>query len=382
MNKWATLDTGSFGKLDQIENFRNAGMMNPCRRIPKSRNPKPIPASPDPLALPADFVLDNKIYQTGAFLDAVETTGMLVIHKGQKVFERYWHGYSADTQCSTCSLTKSYTSTLIACALRDGLIGSLEDPVDKYAPELAGSGYAGVALRDVLQMSSGVRWYEDYTDPNSDAVRFGAALSEPGSFDELAATLPRECEPGTYNRYNSVDTHVLGMVLVNVTGMGLSAYLQQQIWNPLGMEDDCFFLVDGRGVEAAAIGMNTSIRDNAKLGMLLCRKGELDGKMFLPEGWFEGCSRPLASHLEPGPRPNSNDPNGYGYQWWIPDNSGAFSAIGVYYQYIWVDPVNDVVIAKSSADRTYGRDNDEMFSKECQHLALFRAISQACAQRA
>ena len=143
----------------------------------------------------------------------METTGLIVVRDDRVAFERYWLGNDATTQSIAWSVSKSFVSALIGIAVGEGAIASVEDPVTRYAPELAGGAYDGVRLKDVLQMSSGARWNEDYSDPNSDIDAYGRVMSGGGSLDAFAAGPVRERPPGTFNRYNSTDTHVLGLVL-------------------------------------------------------------------------------------------------------------------------------------------------------------------------
>lgn len=380
---WVTKNTELFRGGEQVENFRRMATIHPSRRIERARVARPFPDARSSFALPASFASGGREIGMQDFLEEVTTTGLLVVHRGETIHEQNWHGYAPETQAAIFSCTKSFVSTLIACALRDRLIGSVNDTVDSYAPELKGSGYEGVRLHDVLQMSSGVRWNEDYGDPNSDVARFGGAYSGAGSFDAVCASLPREFEPGTYNRYNTCDTHVLSMVLVRATGMSLVDYLQQEIWEPLGMEDDAFIPVDGQGVEAGGMGLSMSLRDMAKLGQLMLRKGIApDGRQLLPEGWYTACSTATEPHLKPGLRPNANYPWGYATQWWLPDDSGVFTALGVYHQMIWVDPNHDVVIAKTTAYPAYGQDHDDEERVDIKHFAMCHAIGAAAtAQR-
>ena len=377
-----TKDTQLFRGGEQFDNFTRMAMIHPCRRVARAPKPAPFPLAPKPLVLPKVFASASGEIATQAFLDETRSTGLYVVHEGQVVYQNYWLGMSQTSQHISFSVAKSFISTLIAFALRDGLIDSIDTPVDHYAPELKGSGYERVALRHVLQMSSGVRWNEDYGDPNSDVARFAAAFEKCRSFDDVAASLPREHVPGTYNRYNSCDTHVLGMVLARVTGQSVSEYLEKALWHRLGMEDDAFFLVDGQGVEASGMGLNVTLRDFAKLGQLMLNRGVAGGKQWLPEGWWDGCAKPAAPHLAPGPRDTADYPFGYGYQWWLPDTSGAFTAMGVYYQYIWVDPNTETVIVKTSADPRFGQDADEMDAVDIKHFGLFHAIGAAARQSA
>lgn len=378
---WTTRDTGLFRGTPQTDHFRRMASVTPCRRINRADHARPFPPAKQGLSLPKTFQASGQTHDLATFLDDVTTTGLLVLHKGEKVYENYWEGNRADSQVAIFSCTKSFVSTLVACALRDGYIASLDDRADKYAPELKGSGYEGVRIEDILQMSSGVRWNEDYGDLHSDIARFAATYLEPASFDAVCASLPREHAPGTFNRYNTCDTHVLGMVVSRAVGQSLTDYLQHQVWDKLGMEDDAFFLIDGKGVEAAGMGLQVTLRDMAKLGQFMLRGGlSPDGEQLLPAGWIEACSTATKDHLKPGERATSTYPWGYGYQWWIPDNSGAYSALGVYHQMIWVDPAKDVVIAKTTAYAAFGQDHEDENRVDQLHFAACHAIADAAAK--
>jgi hypothetical protein len=228
-------------------------------------------------------------------------------------------------------------------------------------------------------MSSGARWNEDYGDSHSDVVRFGRTVAFGGSLDAFAGTLPREHAPGTYLRYNTMDTQVLGMVLRRATGMPLSAYLSTRLWKPLGMQDDAYFLTDRKGVEFAAGGLNATLRDDARLGLLYAHFGNWQGTQIIPQEWVRASITPDAPQLMPGRRASSTEIWGYGYQWWVPDLRGEFVAVGIFNQFVYVNPAQHLVIAKSSANHAYGTapGYDETRDREGGHLALFKAIEAA-----
>ena len=245
MTDWITRDTGMFRGGEQVENFRRMSTIYPVRVVRRSSSPSLLPAGPA-APLPEAFEFEGRSLDTARFLAEMETTGLIVIRDGRVEFETYWLGNDASCQTIGWSVTKSFVSALIGIAIDEGAIGAVEDPVTRYAPSLAGSGYDGVRLKDVLQMSSGARWNEDYSDPNSDIADYGRAMNG-GSLDAFAAARVRECAPGTFNRYNSTDTHVLGMVLRRSTGRSLAEYLREKLWEPLGMEADAFWVVDTAG---------------------------------------------------------------------------------------------------------------------------------------
>jgi CubicO group peptidase (beta-lactamase class C family) len=337
-----------------------------------------VPLAPGkPMALPTAFRAQDREIDTARFLAEVETTGLLVMKDDRVVFEDYWLGNDATTQTVSWSVVKSFVSALVGIALHEGVLQSVEDPVTRYVPELAGSGYDGVRLKDVLQMSSGVRWNEDYSDPASDINVFGRVFRKGESLDAFAARCVRGREPGTYNLYNSTDTHVLGMVLRRASGRSLSDYLKEKLWDPIGAEADAFWIVDDHGAEMAGGGLNAVLRDYARLGALYLNGGVWNGTRIVPEAWVKASVTPDAPHLMPGARPTALLPSGYGYQWWVPDDSGVFIAIGIYNQFVYVDPAARVVIAKSSAFRDYATSTAPEAYKSVEHAALFRAIAAA-----
>jgi len=371
---WITRGPALFSGRDQVENFRQMSTIYPVRVIRRSSAPSALLAG-QAIELPKAFEFQGRKLDTAQFLAEMETTGLIVVRSDRVVFEDYWLGNDASTQTIAWSVSKSFVSALIGIAIHESAIASVEDPVTRYAPELAGGAYDGVRLKDVLQMSSGVRWNEDYSDPDSDVGVFGRVMASGGSLDAFAARCVRECEPGTFNRYNSTDTHVLGMVLSRATGRSLSEYLRDKLWRPLGMEADAFWIVDGAGAEMAAGGLNAVLRDYARLGCCYLGGGVWNGAQVIPKTWVDASITPDAPHLQPGVRPNASLPMGYGYQWWLPDDSGAYCAMGVYNQFIWVDPAHRTVIAKSSAFRQYGTSPRLESYRVGDHFALLAAIA-------
>jgi CubicO group peptidase (beta-lactamase class C family) len=374
MNDWITRNVGMFSGAEQTRNFREMSTVYPVRVI--RRAPTPSPLEPGPaITLPEEFEFGGRRLNTADFLAEMETTGLIVVRDGRVAFESYWLGNDATTQSIAWSVSKSFVSALIGIAVGEGAIASVEDPVTRYAPELAGGAYDGVRLKDVLQMSSGARWNEDYSDPKSDIGAYGQVMSGGGSLDAFAAGLVRERPPGTFNRYNSTDTHVLGLVLRRATKRSLAEYLRKKLWQPLGMEADAFWMVDTAGAEMAGVGLNAVLRDYARLGCCYLNGGAWNGVQVVPSDWVQASVTPDAPHLRPGVRESALLPMGYGYQWWLPDDSGVFSAIGVYNQFVWVDPATRTVIAKTSAFRGFASTSGLESYRIADHFALFAAIA-------
>jgi CubicO group peptidase (beta-lactamase class C family) len=161
------------------------------------------------------------------------------------------------------------------------------------------------------------------------------------------------------------------------TGRSLPEYLREKLWDPLGAEADAFWVVDSTGAEMAGGGLNAVLRDYARLGELYRNGGVWNGRQLLSQAWVKASVTPDAPHLMPGPRPNADSSLGYGFQWWVADNSGAFCAIGVYNQFVCVDPATRTVIAQTAAFRRYAADRQAESYRVADCLALFRAIADA-----
>jgi CubicO group peptidase (beta-lactamase class C family) len=365
-----------FQGFDMRDEFASMESLFPIRRV-RTEAPSPLPRSGVALPLPEVYDFDGESRSVRRFLEETDTSGLVVLRDGQIVHEEYALGSSAETHWISWSVAKSFVSALVGIAVAEGRIASVRDPVTRYVPELAGSAYDGVAIEDVLEMSSGAAWDEDYGDPTSDITRFGAAIVFGFSQDDFAASLRRDHPPGTYNRYNSTDTQVLGMLLVRVTGMTLAEYTETRLWKPLHMEHDAYWITDERGMELAFGGLNATLRDYARFGELYRNAGRWHGRQLVPVEWVRRSTHPTKPHLQPGRRPDSENIYGYGYQWWLPPESDEdeYSAIGVYNQFVYVNPTRAIVIAKTSANRAYGK--DESTDRELETLAVFHQIAQS-----
>jgi CubicO group peptidase (beta-lactamase class C family) len=368
--------TRLFSGAEQYETFPILREIFPTSTMPASDTPAPFPTG-DPLQLPETFSFRGQSVSVPNFLVETDTVALLVVQDGKIRFEKYWLTGGSSTHWLSMSVAKSFVSALVGIAVAEGTIDSIEEPITRYVPELTGSAYEGVRIKDVLQMSSGARWNEDYSDPNSDVNRFGRVFALGGSANAFAATLTREHPPGTFGRYNSADTQALGMLLVNATGKPLTTYMTEKIWAPMGAESTGHWLLDDEGMELAFAGLNATARDYAKLGEIYRRDGQFNGKQIVPEAWVGDSLTPDAAHLMPGEDNPMFFGLGYGYQWWIPESlEGEFSAIGVYNQFIFVNPTARTVIVKLSANSEYGLTNTEESYREHETIEFFRAITR------
>jgi hypothetical protein len=331
-----------------ISTFRNIHRLFPTRTVPAS--PTPTPLLPSARVLDSvSFEHDGTTWDLGRYLDLNRVSALLVLHDGRMVLELYRYGNTARTRWMSMSIAKSITSTLIGAALRDGLIGSLADSVTRYVPSLEGSAYAGVTVRDVLRMASGVQWNETYTDPASDRRRLLEAqiAQQPGGALAVMSALPRAAAPGTVNTYSTGETQVAAEVLRGALGRSLSEYLHQKVWTPAGMESAAtWWLESPAGLEIGGSGFSATLRDYGRFGQFVLDAGVVDGDSVLPAGWVQEATSPL--RLPDGKKVD------YGYFWWLGTSEaarrdGAFSAEGIHGQFLYINPATRVVIVVWSA---------------------------------
>lgn len=371
-------DLGLFTGAPQYENFCRLKEMLPFVQMKASDSPMPF-SQGAPIELPTQYESDGESRSLAALLSSTDTSALLVLKDGSIRSESYWLTGGREVQWLSMSVAKSFVSTLVGIAIAEGVIGSIEEPIDKYVRSLATSAYAGVSIKDVLQMSSGARWNEDYSDPTAEIFGLGAAMSPGGSLDAFVPTLVTQSRPGSICRYNSAETQALAMLLIEATGRSLTSYMQEKLCDPLGMEFPSYWLVDDRGREMAFAGLNMTARDFAKLGQLFLDRGAWHGRQIVPAAWVSASTKYDAPHLAPG-KPLVSDhafPLGYGFQWWLPPGDrGEFSAIGVYNQYAYVDPSRGIVIVKLSANPAYGTSKEESVNKDYENIEAFRAIAR------
>jgi len=367
--------TSLFSGQEQYENFAKVTEKFPVSNLEPSPQPVLLPVGTH-VELPVSFSHEGKSQTIDGFLEDTDTVALLILKDGEIRYENYWLTGGTDVVWPSWSVAKGYVSALVGIAISEGLIKSVKDPVRKYLPELKGSGYEGVSIEDILQMSSGARWDEDYSAFNSDINRLGRIIALGGSLDKFVETIKPELEPGTYNRYNSADTQVLGQLIVAVSGQSLSDYMGSRLWHPIGAESSGHWLLDNKGMEMAFAGFHATARDYAKFGELYRNNGQWQGKQVLSEDWVSASLTANKPHLVPGENPASNNDFGYGYQWWLLDgDAGEFTAMGVYNQFIYVNPAQNMVIVKLSANSQFGVTDDQSSYRDQETISLFRALT-------
>ena len=360
----------------QHDAFRRMGDFFPTSDLSAAPEPHVFPVGA-PLTLPESYEFDGATRSSADFLAGTDTAALLVIHEGNQRYEQYWLTGGQDVQWISWSVAKSFVSALIGIAVDEGHIASIDDTVSSYVPELAGSAYDGVTIRAVLQMSSGASWNEDYSDPDSDIARFGAVMSGEGSLLEFVSGMARERDPGTFCQYNSADTQVLGHMLIAATGRTITDYMQEKLCDPLGMESPGKWMVDAVGVEMAFGGLNLTARDYAKLGELFRQNGQWNGEQIVPAAWVAASTSSDEAHMQVGQIMVGTEvfPFGYAHQWWVPaGGDGVFSAIGIYNQFVFVDPANGATVVKLSANHRYGLSPHESDDREGETAAFLRSV--------
>ncbi len=338
----------AFRAMDRISILAEA------REVAPSATPLPLPQG-KPLDIPG---IDKYMAQQRA-------AGIVILQDGKVRFERYGLSFDANGRWTSFSVAKSFTSTLVGAAIQDGHIKSLDDKVSQYIPGLRGSAYDDVSVRQLLTMSSGVKWNEDYEDPNSDVARFNNAKPEPGMDATVSymRKLPRAHPAGEVWHYNTGETNLIGVLVSSATKKPLSEYLQEKIWQPAGMEAPGTWLLGASGHEIAGCCIQAATRDYARFGLFVLANGNAGGKQIVPPDWFAQATVKQKDIGEPG--------HGYGYQWWTYDD-GSVAAQGIFGQGIFIDPKRKLVIASNAnwTRATLGPEPEarEAFYKQVQAL--------------
>ncbi|MEI6231087.1 MAG: serine hydrolase [Actinomycetes bacterium] len=369
---------GLFTGIAQHENFCRIDELISSRAMAPSSTPRPWPEQFS-AALVETFDFDGATSNTAQFITDTDTAAVLVLKDGVVRHESYYLTGGRDVRWLSMSVAKSFTSALVGIAVQEGLIASIEDPISSYIRVEPGSAYDGVSIRSVLQMSSGASWHEDYSDPESDIVRLGAAAAgADGGLDNFVAAMSCDVPPDTLCRYNSADTQALTALLRSVTGQDLADYMHSRLVEPLGFTYPGAWLVDPQGVELGFGGLALTARDYARIGELYRNGGRVGDLQVVDADWVKASVTASAPHLQSGKVVvgGITTPEGYGYQWWLPPGEhGEFEAVGVYNQFVFVDPIAGVTIVKLSANHTYGTTEDEPENREGETTAFLHAVA-------
>jgi len=363
--------------------FHNTDQLFQTRVVPRSGPVGPL-AHGD-VVLP-EAVLGGKHLTEDQWEDRTFTSAFLVMRDGKILHESYRNNTDAGTHFISFSMAKTFTSMLVGIAVGQGAIHSIDDPAVLYVPELKGSGYDGVTIRQLLQMRSGVDYEERYdfgAKPSIAAQIFlNAVVANKERFADMAPRLGRKWAPGSHFNYSTLDTSVLGWVLERATKKPLAEFMTQNLWQPLGAESYGFWLADGVpgvGREMNGMGYNATLRDFARFGQMMLDQGRFNGHQIVPAGWIAQATAmiPNADPGTPPPPASVTDPfarSGYGFQIWKLDDTGAYTALGLQGQFIYVHPATRTVIVKLSFFPEEGSSAGDVATEET--LAYFKTLDE------
>lgn len=354
----------SFKDENLAYTFQHTPEIQPTVTIQGSAAPLEF-AKEENIALVDGFQFEGSFYPTEPFLQDTKTSALLVIQNDVIRYENYFFGGDEATVFSSNSMGKSFVSALMGFAVADGFIDSVNDPLGKYIPEFVGTDLENIPIKACLQMASGIDFDED-TDMNSFSMR--TLMGTPAM--EVIAGYGVQEPPFTYRRYLSINTEILGQVIKNATGKGLGEYMEEKLWTRIGSAHDAYWTLNN-GTELANGGLSISLRDYARFARLYLHEGNWNGEQLLPRDWIRDSLDISADYSKPGANNDGYNAIGYGYQWWVPEgDQGEFMAIGVYGQFLYVNPEQNVIIVKVNADPDFMAEHYEL-----KHVEFFRAIA-------
>ncbi|MGB3377509.1 MAG: serine hydrolase [Allopontixanthobacter sediminis] len=308
------------------ERFRDMENWFAGYEVPAAAKVRELPAG-EPLPAALEARIAALVKETGA-------AGVMVLEGGKVRHESYGLGFDDTQRWTSFSVAKSFTSTLLGAAIRDGDIASLQDSVSKYIPEMAGTPYQDVTVEQLATMTSGIRWNEDYSDPKSDVARMSEYIGAPGqdAIVNQLKTLPREAPAGEKWVYKTGETNLLGVLVERATGKSLAAYAKEKIVDPAGFEAPMFWMVEPSGRNIGGCCLSLRLADYARMGQFVLEGG---GET-VPDGWFAEATAPQVKFGDTG--------FGYGYQWWTYP-AGTYGAQGIFGQAITIVPQRELVVA-------------------------------------
>lgn len=374
---WFSLDKETRGLLATVPTNRDIlfwtqsqrdAAFRALDRLPVLAKVNVVPASASPPPLPLGAPLQLKL-DVDAYMAGQRSAALLVVHQGKLRLERYGLGFDGAGRWTSFSVAKSFTSTLLGAAVKDGFIQSLDDKVSVYIPELKGSAYDDVSVRQLLTMTSGVQWNEDYADPNSDVAKFNNHQPEPGveALVSYMRQLPRAAPPGTRWHYSTGETNLVGTLVQRATKKPLATYLAEKVWGPAGMEQQATWILSKTGKEIGGCCVQASPRDYARMGLFILNGAKVNGQSIVPDDWWAQATTKRADIGLPG--------RGYGYQWWTYDD-GSYAARGIFGQGIFIDPQRQLVIVSNANWAGGARDPQATEAREIFYREVQKAMDE------
>ena len=380
MAGWSGLDKETRGLLATVPTNRDLLFWNqPQRdaafraldRLPVLAKARVIAAGGAPSSLPPGPPLKLPL-DVDAYMATQRSAALLVVHEGKLRMERYGLNFDSAGRWTSFSVAKSVTATLVGAALRDGHIKSMDDKVSQYIPQMTGSAYDDVSVRQLLTMTSGVRWNEDYSDPNSDVAQFNNHKPEEGveAIVSYLRRLPRSSAPGTRWNYSTGETNLVGVLLANATRRPLSNYLSEKIWVPVGMEQKATWILSKTSQEVSGCCIQAASRDFARFGLFILNGARVDDNSIVPDGWLADATTERTAIGQPG--------RGYGYMWWTYAD-GSYTARGIFGQGIFIDPKRKIVIVSNANWASGARDQAADKARDGFYQAVQKSIDNEAA---
>ena len=323
------------------------------------RGAGPVSALPKKLRDDIDGVdfttMEGEQTTWGESMDALFTDGVVMLHRGTVVYENYRGALAAELPHIAFSVTKSFVGLMAASLAHEGVIDTAATAVT-YVPELAGSAFADATVRQIMDMTVGVKYSENYVDPDAEVRTYGIAAGygkPPESYDgprsivAFLATLKKQGEHGAAFAYKTCNTEVLAWIVQRVTGKAMAQLISERIWQKMGMEEDAHIIVDPVGMAACGGGMNLCLRDLARVGEMMRNRGEFNGQRIVPAAVVDEIAG--GARKEDFAKAGYTTMPGWSYrtQWWVShDDLGAYTARGIHGQVCWVAPKAELVIAR------------------------------------
>lgn len=355
----------AFEEKNLAHSFQTMYEIQPSTKISKGESVSKFEYDLVPMIDTFEFRREKLV--TDKFLEETKTSGLLVVANNKIAYENYYLGADENTRFSSNSVCKSFTSALVGIAIEEGYIDSVEDSIGKYIEAFKDTEMEKITIKDCLQMSSGID-FDEVSDMSKISMTSMFGFSKMKSIVKFGLAH----EPGTNRTYSSINTDILGEIVSNATGKSLSKYMEEKIWSQIGVENDAYWTLSNNK-ELANGGLHISLRDYARFGRLYMNDGVFEGKQIIPKNWIKDSVETNAPQLKAPKDGKPYSELGYGYQWWIPEgDENEFMAIGVFGQWIYINPDKEVIIVKTGADSKFEEDD-----KEKKTVAFFRAITKA-----
>lgn len=384
LDKRISADDASSRQWPQIRwSFSNFRELVPTARV--SRGSGPVAKLPVALRSDLDALTFIPLGRTtpmrwDAAIESVYGDAILVLHRGRIVYERYYGVMNADQPHIAMSVTKSFVGTLTEILIAEGKIDETS-PVSRYIPELASSGFGDATVRQVLDMTTGISYSEDYTDPNADVAKYGVAAgmrpappgyAGPRAIYDYLPGIAKQGAHGAQFTYKTVNTEVLSWIIARVTGKRPHVVLSERIWSKLGTEHDADVVVDSAGSPAMGSGLNPTLRDMARFGEAMRLNGRFNGQQIVPASVVARIR--AGASKEDFAKAGYKTLPGWSYksQWWVSHNPhGAYMARGIHGQAIYIDPKAEMVIVRFASNPKAGNANFDDIS-----LPAYQAIAE------